>query len=60
MDTEDNIFTIGLSQKEDAFGEFLNFIPPNSGNAYLLQHIEFLEAQLLEIREQLSALVPKK
>lgn len=59
VDPEDNIFAVGITQKEDAFGEFLNFIPQNSGNAYLAQHAEFLEAQLLEVREQLSALVQR-
>ena len=58
IDPEDNIFAVGLTQEENAFGEFLNFIPQNSGNAYLAQYTEFLEAQLLEVREQLAALVP--
>jgi len=59
VDTEDNIFAVGFTLEEDAFGEFLNFIPQNSGNAYLAQYTEFFEAQLLEIREQLAALVPR-
>ena len=58
VDPEDNIFAVGLTLEEKAFGEFLDFIPQNSGNAYLAQYTEFLEAQLLEIREQLAALVP--
>ncbi|MEE2901366.1 MAG: hypothetical protein VYC39_03515 [Myxococcota bacterium] len=58
IDPEDNIFTVGLTLEENAFGEFLDFIPQNSGNAYLAQYTEFLEAQLLEVREQLAALVP--